>query len=371
MPFNIETILKELPPWFAESQCPYDIVMGTMVRITRNIKGHPFPGWCPKEERRELGNSIAGTILQLPGFKTGAQHAEMSYFTHEERLLLLERRQITPCMAARGTGCHVIINKAQDAVFMVNEEEHVVLQCYAAGNKPGSLRRSANKRIEALGKKLDFAFSEKYGYLTSMASECGDGIQFYALLHLPGHVMHGEIDSLGRAMEKLRLNISPFFNEMGDETGNLYVMYSTPGPQGSEEDIAMHFENVLQILIENERALSTKSIVEDSVELSDKLGRAYGILKCAFKLSYREMLPLLSYLRFGVRWGYFRGRSKKEEEMIIQQLPAVYILAAPAYMRHLGDDFPAEQRQMIRENMIRRYPERLSLPPNPYDSAAY
>ncbi len=301
MAIRFSTHLKQLPPWFQGQALSTGIILGSMVRLVRNVKGEIFPGWSTKESRAHVAELLIPAIRTLPGFKQAA-HAEMTELGLEERKLLLERKQITPCLAARQDGCHVFINKKQDTIIMVNEEEHLAIHRFADGNALSTMVADLRKKAAHLETKVEMAQAAGYGYLTSMAAECGDGIQFYLVLHLPGHGMLNQMDKLERALNKLHLNISPLHTEYGDETGNLYVLFTSPTPWGTTDEILEHLQSTADSLTEKELLLQHKILAEDPISLTDSVGRTYGTMLYGGLMHYPEMLHMLSLLRQAINY---------------------------------------------------------------------
>lgn len=310
------------------------VILGTMVRLVRNLKGEVFPGWSTKESRARVAETLAPIIRSLPGFRQAA-HAEMTELNQETRKLLLERKLITPCLAARQDGSHVYFNKKQDIAVMLNEEEHLAIHLFAEANKLYPLLEEANKLAKSMEESLEFAKAAPYGYLTSMAAECGDGLQMYMVLHLPGHAMLNQIEKIERALNKLHLNISPFYTEYGDETGDLYVLFSTPAPNGTVHDIMEHLQNIAENLVEKETLLRHKILAENDFSLTDAIGRAYGTLQYGHLLGFSEMLHIISLMRLALHLDLITSSHTTEE--LQQILSFLQLDSAPSHLAYPAD----------------------------------
>lgn len=348
MSFN--TLMKTPSTWYSAPGGHGDILIGMMARVVRNLKGHKFPGWSTDESRKAVADIILPVLRTLPGNKTGFE-AEMSSLSYEQRRILLERKQLSHSMAARQGGCHLLINKKQDTTFMVNEEEHLVIHFYMNGEDgfaPEKLLKRAHKTLSSIEKELDLAYTRKDGYQTSLPNECGSGIQLYAVLQLPGMSTAGMMQQVERGMEKLMLNISPFYSELGDDVANMYVIYTAPIVQGGEAEMTAHLNSVVTTLMERELEVRCKvaSTADGVSTLLDKVGRAYGLLKYARRLEYTEVLNALTMIRFGLVCGYLESMTCNLETMIAQ-IAGVYPLMAQYHMQHICDD-PKANFAMLR-----------------------
>ncbi|MBR1977954.1 MAG: hypothetical protein IJ985_00430 [Akkermansia sp.] len=349
MAIKFTSLFKHMPPWFDNGGYESGVIMGTMGRLVRNLKGESFPGWSTSESRARVAEKLTSAVRSLPGFKQ-AQHAEMTELNKIERRVLLERKLITPCMAARQDGCHVFINKKQDTIIMLNEEEHLAIHQFAAGNRLESIVNELSKKAKQLAKDVEFAHGEEYGFLTSMAAECGDGLQLYMVLHLPGHAMMNQIDKLERALNKMHLNLSPFFNEHGEETGNLYVLFSTPIPMGATNDVLGHMLNIAESIVEKELMLQDKMNIEDPIQLADMVGRVYGTLRYGSMMEYPELLHTLSVLNLAMELEMLI--LSKEKSALQTTMSNVLLYTAPAHLLFTTEDDSSQVHKILRMSML-------------------
>lgn len=297
-----ELISSPLADWMLECDDEQDVVIGTIGRLVRNLPGYRFPGWSTAEDRRAVSDILLPALKGLRGFKN-AYCCEMLELSYEQRRALMVRKQLTPCMAARQDGCHLIIPEKRNIICMVNEEEHLVLHACRAGNSIRETINELRRLASALESKVSFAHDSRNGYLTSMPGESGDGIQIYTVLHLPGLTISNMMPQVTKAMEKLHINISPYYSDGEDDTGNLFIVYSIPGPEGSTEELMTHYRNVLKQLINRELQVRAKLAEEPGLVLADKVARAYATLSHSRRLSLQESRNAISVLRLGYLLG--------------------------------------------------------------------
>lgn len=320
MAFNTESILNTCPPWFRRVGSANDVILGVMGRLVRNLRGHAFPGWSTAESRRAVADLLLPAILRCPGFKS-AHCAEMNELDYGMRRALLERRQISPCMAARQDGCHLIINKRQDTVVMVNEEEHLVIHSFNSGHDFRALTERLHRLPSALGKELEFAATPQNGYLTSLPNEAGEGVQLYAVLHLPALTLSNMMPQVNRAIDKLQLNIAPFYPQYGEECGNTYVVYTAPAIYGTMGEITDHLRDVIYRLAERENQVRDRLLDMHRLGdhfLADRVNRSYGLLRYACTLTQQEWVEAISMLRLGVSCRFITPTEGTEEELLCE-----------------------------------------------------
>ena len=67
---------------------------------------------------------------------------------------------------------------------MINEEDHIRVQCITAGLNLMKLMNMAIKLDDFLEENLDYAFNEKFGYLTTCPTNIGTGMRASVMIHL-------------------------------------------------------------------------------------------------------------------------------------------------------------------------------------------
>ena len=100
--------------------------------------------------------------------------------------------------AARG----VAIDPAEQVSLMINEEDHLRIQCIHSGldlEAVWAQIRSVDEEIEAV---VPYAFHQRWGYLTACPTNVGTGIRVSVMLHLPALVITRQIDKVFEACTK-------------------------------------------------------------------------------------------------------------------------------------------------------------------------
>lgn len=352
MPINFKTLLKASPCWLRGTQND-DIILTTVVRMVRNLPGHCFPGWSTAEDRAAVANEILPVLSSHPRFRN-CHHAEMTELNHRERCILLERKQITPCMAARQDGCHLLISRNQEIFAMVNEEEHLCVHIATPGFDVKQVMDTAANISRHLEKKLHFARDSRNGYLTSLPTEAGEGLQIFAVLHLPALSMTGSMEKVGCALEQLHVNIAPFTGDPED-CSNLYLLYTCPFFAGATTMMTEHFSDVCKILVLKELRMSDREFErEEGPDPVDIIYRSYGLLSYAYALDYRELLGALSLIRFGLqRYLLISNAGGTRNFTMPKEVLRLYELS-PATLRHLNKSVKTVRDvQALRSDKVR------------------
>ncbi|MFI3242751.1 MAG: hypothetical protein R3Y56_00695 [Akkermansia sp.] len=325
---KVKTLLKTSHTWLMPEDDNKLILVATLGRLSRSLKGQIFPGWSTQESRQKVLDALRPTISSLPHFKTGFC-AELSDLKHHERKLLQERKLISPSMAARGDGSEVYIPRKQNISIMLNEEEHLVIHTFAKGNAIDELRDKMETLASKLEKKLDFAKSAEGDYLTSIPAECGNGIQMYLVLHLPGLVISNLMKEVRTSLEQLNLQLTPFYGDGKEDTGDLFVMSHLPDTDIQCDLNLDRLVRVAKALVKRERQVRAKLLHLRPLELRDQITRALGRLLYATTLSFTEMTNAISLLILGTYYQILRWDDDEDEhpvailrDMVLSHSPA-------------------------------------------------
>ena len=335
------------PAETAQRHGPHDrIVMSSRVRLARNLKDAAFPGWAKKPERVRVYELVRPAVESLPEMKDAFSEA-MDNLNALDKQILVERHLISREHAAKSAGSGLVLNRDETFCVMINEEDHLRMQAL----RPGLQLRQAWSAIDQLDseleRKLNYAFNNELGYLTACPTNLGTGIRVSAMLHLPGLVLAEQINPIIQSVNKLGLAVRGLYGEGTEALGNVFQVSNQMTLGEDELTIVERLDKVLSQIIEHEENARLMLMEKKPKVVYNHIGRAYGILANAHSISSKETMNLLSLLRLGVDLGVFPGM----ERALVDEL---FILTQPAHLqRQLSDKLSAEERDLIRADMMR------------------
>lgn len=295
---RFHTLIKNPADWMKGSGPHSEIVMTSRVRLARNLRGHPFPGFSSEMQRMGLLEKVRPVVNALPEMKDGYSE-DYSTLGKIKKQVLVERHLISREHAARSTGCGVAVERKQSISIMINEEDHFRVQ----GIRPGLDLHKAFEIVDRvdseLESQLDYAFDNKLGYLTACPTNLGTGMRASVMLHLPALVLMDQVNQVVKAVHKIGLAVRGLYGEGTDALGNLFQISNQHTLGENESDIIHQIEKVIERVVAQEQAARVKLREDNLTMLSDQVGRAYAIMKYAHILSSKEALNLLSMLRLG------------------------------------------------------------------------
>jgi protein arginine kinase len=335
---------------------PHDrIVMSSRVRLARNLKTAAFPGWAKKPERVRVLELIQPAVEALPEM-TDSFGDSMDNLSALDKQILVERHLISREHAARSAGSGLVLNRDETFCVMINEEDHLRMQAL----RPGLQLREAWEAIDRLDsqleRKLEYAFNGDWGYLTACPTNIGTGIRVSAMLHLPGLVLHEQINPIIQSVNKLGLAVRGLYGEGTEALGNVFQVSNQMTLGESEEAIVERLDKVLLQIIEHEENSRATLLEKKPKVVFNHIGRAYGILANAHSISSKETMNLLSLMRLGVDLGMFPAVDRS----LVDEL---FIVTQPAHLQKKhSEKLSAEERDLIRADMLRERLKTVSRP---------
>ncbi|NLI92345.1 MAG: protein arginine kinase [Peptococcaceae bacterium] len=287
--------------WMQEGELP--IVLSTRVRLARNLDGLSYPHAMTEEEAAQVEDLILSPIenFSLEGEKLF--YLPLNQLSRIEKRVLIEKHLISPAFAEFNLAKGVAISESHKVSIMVNEEDHLRIQVLLPGSHLREAFRLADVIDDHLESKLDLAYKDKFGYLTSCPTNVGTGLRVSVMVHLPALVLTNQVQQVLGALAPLGLAVRGLYGEGSRAFGNIFQISNQVTFGKAEEDTLTHLEAVTQQLVEHE--LQAREILKKEAPLitEDKVWRARGTLENARLLTSEETFGLLSEDQLGIDMG--------------------------------------------------------------------
>jgi protein arginine kinase len=344
---KLEELLKTPGEWVKAEGPNSKIVLSSRVRLARNLRNVPFPGWAKKPDRQKTLELIMPVIESLPEMSSSYCDS-MDNVPALDKQVLVERHLISREHAAKNVGSGVVINEKETVSVMINEEDHLRMQAIKSGLQLKNVFKIIDKVDTELEESLDFAFSPRLGYLTACPTNVGTGMRASAMVHLPAMVLSDQINQIVQAVNKLGLAVRGLYGEGTEALGSVFQVSNQTTLGEKESDVIERLNKVILQIIEHEEDARITLLEKKPRLVYDQVGRAYGVLSNAHTVSSKEALNLLSLLRMGVDLELFPGAIRS----IVDEL---FILAQPAHVQKAAErKLTAEERDIFRADLIRQ-----------------
>ncbi|MCL1914701.1 MAG: protein arginine kinase [Eubacteriaceae bacterium] len=284
-----------------------DIVVSSRIRLARNLVDIPFPMKSTAEQAEQALDALenatgAGTELAFEEFEV----IKVDDLNDSARMSMVERHIISPELGHNKSAA-TILNKDKTVSIMVNEEDHVRIQCILPGFSLYDSYAKANAIDDALQDKISYCFDEKLGFLTSCPSNLGTGMRAGVMVHIPALVLNSRLSNIANMANKFGLALRGIYGEGSDALGDLFQVSNQYSLGLTEIEIVNHIHSITKEIIKYERDERNKLLINQEDLIRDKIQRAYGILTNAYMLTTKEAMSLLSLLRMGADLEIFNG----------------------------------------------------------------
>lgn len=342
-----ETVNSAKSGWMKADSPAGDIVVSSRVRVARNLNGFSFPHLLEQEKAEQVTHGIQAALGNSK-LKAELELSRLAELSPVERQILVEKHLISPDLLHDHEKKAVALRDDEVISVMVNEEDHLRIQCLLPGLQLEKAWELVNRVDDGLENTLEYAFSEKYGYLTACPTNAGTGMRASVMLHLPGLVLINQIRAVISAISKLGFTVRGLYGEGTEAHGNLFQISNQVTMGHSEEEIISSLNSVTGQLLAQEREARKMLIRERREQLEDRVGRSYGILKFCHVISSEETMRCLSDVRLGVDLNLINGVNP-------DQLTELIVKTQPAYLlKQHGGDLPPAQRDVLRAEIIRK-----------------
>lgn len=284
--------------WIYSSNNRNDIVLSSTIKLCRNFKNVPFPNKLNYIKGRENGRILYKVLKEEIEYDKIKLY-ELWDNKEEINKEYLEKGLISKELLKNADKSAFIINENQTISIMVNEEDHINIQCITAGLNLEDAFNNAIVIDDKIEKNFEYEFNENLGYLTVSPSNLGTGMRASVIIHLPALTMSEEISNLLKKLNKIGITIKSLYVDGTKPYGSIYEIYNQVSLGISEEEIISTLKGAVLNIISEEKKFREILLSKCKYELEDRVYRAYGTLKSAVLLDNKETIELLSSVRLG------------------------------------------------------------------------
>ena len=343
-----------VPEWVSADGPGTDVALSTRARLARNIEGRPFPRKAKESDLRRVADLVLAAIYsegaeQRFGRLRVIQPARIREAA--ERLALVDTQVASRQHVDGGKYRPIVLNETGTLSLMVNEEDHLRIQCVLPGLQPMTALQMAQEFDVFLAGKIGYARTDNYGYLTSSLANIGTGLRLSVMLHVAGLSFLGEAVPALTAATALKISVRGLFGEGTRAFGDIYQVSNETTFGFSEKDIVTRVRAAVEHLINREHEARDKLAWEKKDELSVAVEEVRTAVMDARSLTDREAMACLSLLRLGseLRLGPSLSAKTFNELLISIGLGAKAGRASRAVISDAG------RARLVRERLIEEF----------------
>ncbi|MEH7299461.1 protein arginine kinase [Neobacillus drentensis] len=351
---SLERFLNQaVSSWMSEEGPDSDIVLSSRIRLARNFDAYKFPTLFSHEEAKKIIENLEGIFQKTDLQKFGQMELlKVDSMQPLQKRVLVEKHLISPNLAEDSPYGAVLLTENEEVSIMINEEDHIRIQCLFPGLQLSEALDAANEIDDWLESNIQYAFDEQYGYLTSCPTNVGTGLRASVMMHLPGLILTQQINRIIPAINQLGLVVRGIYGEGSEALGNIFQISNQITLGKSEVDICRDLKGVVSQLISQERSAREALRKTSNIQLEDRVFRSLGVLTNSRIIETKEAARCLSDVRLGIDMGLIDNMPKT----ILNEL---MILTQPGFLQqYAGGPLRPHERDIRRAALIR---ERLKM----------
>lgn len=326
--------------WLNGEGAEGDIVLSSRIRLARNFRDIPFPNRADLAQLakvKELVQSVLPAVEKALACPCSCLN--LDDLTKLEKNVLIEKHLISSNHIKNPAHRIAVFSEDLKVSLMVNEEDHLRLQCMVPGLDLETPLAVAFQLDDVVESKLDIAFNEKMGYLTSCPTNLGTGLRASVMLHLPGLVFTQQIGKIINISPQLGLAVRGLFGEGTEFIGNIFQISNQLTLGFTEAELIENLTGAVKEIITHERAARKALLAYPKDKVVDDVWRSFGILRYARCLSDQEVLSLLSKVRLGIDLGII-------EDVKAQVFNDLLVVSQTNYLQNLQENENMSQNEI-------------------------
>ncbi|MBP5156468.1 MAG: hypothetical protein ILP18_01160 [Treponema sp.] len=310
--------------WYTDKGAERDVVLSSRMRLARNLANFPFPARL----RGNDGERIQSIVTDAFNHLDNADDFQAVCVKDLDQLgskILDERGILSGAASSSGKAedQEVILRKDGRLACTVNVLDHLHISSFAAGLDFDRAVGEGRNIDSLLQKRIQFAASYDYGFLTASVMDAGSGMKLSIRVHLPSLSMLGRIRGAIQALSSSNVAFRASYGAgtggavsgnggSGTSLGSYYDIYTVDCQTGSEYDQIASIVSAGKKIAELERLAREECCKTMESEARNCLYRSLALAKSSIFIPLREGIDIVSGIKWGVDMGLASGIEASE-----------------------------------------------------------
>lgn len=280
--------------------------LGSTLSILRNVEKFKFPAKLEGTRQKQLISLSSKELLSSQQL-TNPRLIRAEDITPLQKQYLSEHFMTTQSFQQTHAGEAFVVDDSGEFLAALNIHDHLYLQLTDC---KGELENSWNRLVKIetfLGKTMSYAFSPKYGFLTSDFTQSGTGFLISAFLQLPTLIHTGKLGDTLIKYKDESIMLTGMQGNPNELIGDLLVVRNNYTLGVTEENIISSLRSFTTKMVLEENSVRKKISEEESPKIKDKVSRAFAILIHSYQIEVIEALNAISLLKLGIDLGWITG----------------------------------------------------------------
>lgn len=290
--------------WYEQVKNDTSNVIFSRVRLARNWEDYKFPSKLSDSESRRMIGCLKDELDTLPKLLGEEFHyMDLERTGEPEKTALREERILNRALAEKTAPCGIFSTEDGRLSVALNGDDHIRIQSLLPGLNLKECYALADRVDDLINKRISYAFSTKYGYLTAFPTNVGTAMKASAVVHLPSLSLSRRFQDLLGDMSRFGTTVRGVYGRGSENAGDLYEVFNQKTLGLTEQEILELSANVASQLGEQENKIRMASLEKHRLIREDEVYKSYGVLKYARRLAMKDAMTFLSQLMAGIADG--------------------------------------------------------------------
>ncbi|CDR34257.1 hypothetical protein [Criblamydia sequanensis] len=299
-------MLLEKSPWRNNSN---KIWLASSLCLKRNVEKFNFPPRLSGDRQKAIVTLIGKEILK--------EDLDNPVLFKADKMDPLDKEYLTEHFLTTSDFHHAhageafIVDHSSRFLTTLNIHDHIQFRIINVKSDPEKSLNELIKIESAVGKTLKYAYSPRFGFLTSHPEESGTGMEMSIYIQVPALIHTGAIDAtLDKIMDD-SIEITGLHGSPTEIIGDLLVLKNQYSLAVTEETILSSLHQAATRLTLEENSARSKIKQKENPEIKDRVSRAFGILIHSYQIEALEALNAISLIKLGVDFDWIKGISNE------------------------------------------------------------
>ena len=240
-----------------------EYILSTRIRVGRNVKNIPLGPAISKEQRDAIEKDVSGVLSGFSG-SLGGKYYPLNNLSEEDSASLIADHFLFKAgdrfleaaglnrdwPSARG----IFHNDEKTFLVWINEEDELRIISMQQGGDIKEVFTRLTTAISAIQKKVNFAYNDQLGYITSCPTNLGTAMRASVHIKLPN--LGAKMDEFEAIANKYNVQIRGIHGEHSESEGGVYDISNKRRLGVTEVDCVQDMHDGVVALIKREKELS-------------------------------------------------------------------------------------------------------------------
>lgn len=328
--------------------------LATTLNLSRNFANFKFPSKLDRNQEKQLVQLTFEALQKCESLKQPILFPS-EQITPIEKEFLLEHFWVSNGFHQAHFGEGFVTDATGTFLAVINVVDHLKLKVIDTKQELENSWNALIKIESSIGKHIDFAYQDKFGFLTADPKISGTALEITLYLHIPGIIHTGELFELLEKEKEDEVIAEGLLGNIQEMVGDILVAKNRCTLGLAEEYILTMMRMWATRVIVSELSVRKKLIQDKNELIKNKIARALGFLTHSYQLETFEALNALSLVKLGIELGWI----KAPNNLCIHQL--LFDCRRAHLLQIIGIDTPIEQLPKKRAEYLKEVAKNLQL----------